>query len=104
VIFEPSYLEKFSSKYGKLYHFPSQFFKLSPVVPSIFVFEQLEKCRCFAILYKGFDRENIEIGQKLVEDVIFSPGNIDFRISRSILHKKKFIIQTLPKKRTEFDQ
>ena len=58
---------------------------------------------CDVSQYKGFDRENIEIGQKLVEDVIFSPGNIDFRISRSILHKKKFIIQTLPKKGTEFD-
>jgi len=59
----------------------------------------LKNCDC--LHYKGFDRENIEIGQTLVEDVIFSPDNIDFRISLSILHKKKFIIQTLSKKQTE---
>ena len=36
------------------------------------------------------------------KDIFFTSDNIDFRIPRSILHKKSYLVQTLPENRTDF--
>ena len=40
-ILDSLYLEKFSSKHIKPYHFLDQFFELIPLVPFIYTFEKL---------------------------------------------------------------
>ena len=90
------YLQKFLSKYYKQYHFLGHC--LSSPLQWYYIFLHLSKLKKFDFShYKGFDDENIEIEQNIIERDIQCPDNIDFRIPHSIFHKKGLITDTSQK-------